>query len=84
MDCISDKIPLLIQEYNDSMKSPVFNGLSQSKDNQLKKAYKIRFQFQMSSYPLVPNLPQQSCWSISGVYWEWIVNFLFESHAQIV
>lgn len=37
MDCISDKIPLLIQEYNDSMKSPVFNGLSQSKDNQLKK-----------------------------------------------
>lgn len=36
MDCISDKIPL-IQEYNDSMKSPVFNGLSQSKDNQLKK-----------------------------------------------
>lgn len=37
IDYISDKIPLLIQEYNDSMKSPVFNGLSQSKDNQLKK-----------------------------------------------
>lgn len=45
MDCISDKIPLLIQEYNDSMKSPVFNGLSQSKDNQLKRPTKLDSNF---------------------------------------
>ena len=37
IDYINDKITLLIQEYNDSMKSPIFNGLSQSKDTQLIK-----------------------------------------------